>query len=80
MDPISIIGMIVWIITNLPSLIALVKSIIDLIHQLHPQERKAALSELKDAYKQAKAGNSQPLKDLHDRLCEGVGCPTDIKQ
>lgn len=76
----GIIGIIFTIIGNLPQIIGLIKSILDLIHKLKPSDRAQALNDLQVAYQVAhKTGDTDALKKLHDSLCSGVGCPSGLK-
>lgn len=70
---------IVAAVTNLPKIVAIVRSIIDLIGQIHPSQQPQALVDLAAAYKTAAGtGNTTQLAEVHSRICSGVGCAPDI--
>ncbi len=77
------ISIIVFILTNAPKLISLIKEIIALIHQLPAPERKQATADAMDAVRSLrKDGDHSKMDDLqerlHDRVCSGVGCNYDV--
>lgn len=71
----------IWeILTNIPKIFSLVKSIIDLIRNIKdPKQRAVAITELKAAYQVAKqTGDATQLNQMHENLCNGVACASNI--
>lgn len=64
------IKIIASIIASLPSLIAIIKQVIDLINSLPKSDRLGAAMHMAHAMKEAKQGNPGPIKDFHDYVCE----------
>lgn len=65
----SWLSIILFVITNLPTLLRLVREIIDLINQIKdPKEKALARSELGLAVKVARQGDKRPLRVLFERL------------
>jgi hypothetical protein len=70
----SIAAILWFVLTNLPSIISLVKEIITLINMLPKAQQPQAMASFQTAVTAAKNGNAQPLKDLHQQLVTvGVG-------
>lgn len=71
----AILSILLWVLTNIPSIISVVREIIALIGKLPHGQRAQAMVDLKAAYQKAhQNGDPQPLKDLHDKLCNDVAC------
>lgn len=72
---VNIISIILWIVSNLPSIIRLVKMIIDLINGIQDRrERRVATRELARAIKHAKiTGDSAELRNLLVKLSRASG-------
>lgn len=78
------IAIVLWIITNAPDIIALVKQVIDLFQSLPKRDREQAKAEIGAAIEQAKkTGDKRPVKELFEKLhnrCSGVACaPQTLK-
>jgi hypothetical protein len=64
-----------FVITNLPTIIKLVRDLIGLISQIrNGKERNEMMAELRHGVKSAKmSGNFEPLERLHERLKAKLG-------
>lgn len=58
----------IWVLGNLPSIIRMIREIIDLINGLPSHERVSARRDLKVAARCAQRGDYKPLRRLRDRL------------
>lgn len=76
----AIIGLLFDVLTSLPQLFQLIKSIIALIKNKPKEQQAGLMTELMSAYQVAhNTGNAEPLNAIHAKLCNGVGCAPDIK-
>ena len=72
----SWIGIVLWIVTNAPELIRLVKALLDLIKTL-PREKQSEVQ--KTIYDAIKAKDKEKLKKTLETSCT-VGCNSELKK
>jgi len=76
----AIISLIFTVITNLPKIIGIVRSIIQLIHGVKdPAARTQAFKDLQDAYQTAhETGDTTKLNQLHASLSACAGKASEL--
>lgn len=71
----SWLSVVLWVVTNAPKLIALVKDFIDVINNKPKDQQELAKQELRDAVRTRDVGEVSKVLHKH---CDGVACPADL--
>ncbi len=71
----NFLGVLVWIVSNAPTLIGLVRDFLAIIKTKPVAEQLAAKQELREA---VKGKDAAAVAEVLHRHCSGVGCVADV--